>query len=83
MLVTLALLACSVPTSDAVAAPIEPTVVECPAGSNVNLYASGAVWSAEINTGTALVSPLLQIQQDRVVVFCGEYGGTLTVDWSE
>ena len=82
-LFALSFLACSVPTSDAVADPTGPTVVECHAGSNVSLEPSGAIWSASLDTGADIVAPLLQIQSDRVVVFCGESGGVLTVDWSE
>lgn len=82
MIALLAFLACA-PEFTPVAAPPAPTVVDCPAGSNVAPSALGAVWSASLDTGTAVVAPLLQIQSDRVVVFCGEAGGTLTIEWSE
>lgn len=84
MVTLLALLACapSPSTANPSASPL-PTILECPAHSNVAPLALGAVWSASLDTGAAITAPLLQIQSDRVVVFCGEVGGRVTIEWSE
>lgn len=84
MIILLVLLACAPESSIASpAVPPAPTILECPARSNVAPLALGAVWGASLDTGKAVIAPLLQIQSDRVVVFCGEVGGRVTIEWSE
>jgi hypothetical protein len=89
MITLLALLAC------APEAPLEPapksttadaaltTILDCPADSNVSVLPLGGVLAATIDTGSALILPLMQIQSDRLVVFCADMDGTLTIEWSE
>jgi hypothetical protein len=89
MITLLALLACA-PEAPLETAPKSTTadealttILDCPADSNVSVSPLGGVLTAVIDTGSALILPLMQIQSDRVVVFCVEVDGVLTIEWSE
>ena len=82
------LLACATEStpSVALAAPPEPTVRECPAGTTIAPLAPRADWSlvlATVGEPGAEVVPWLQVLPDRVVVQCPPEGGTLRIEWGD
>jgi hypothetical protein len=86
MIALLALFACApaeTAPKSAVADEAMATVLDCPAYSNVAVLPLGGILSTVIDTGSALILPLMQIQSDRLVVFCADMDGTLTIEWSE
>ena len=68
----------------ACASPSEPTVIDCPQQTNVTVYPAGPIWSAVIDVDGVQSAPMLQIQSDRIVVFCRDNAdGVLTVEWGD
>jgi hypothetical protein len=81
MMLFLALTLACAPSADVSQAP---TVVGCPEKSNVTLEPLGPIWSASIRVDGFNVAPDMQIQSDRVIVFClDDASGILTVEWGK